>query len=86
MTEDEAKKKWCPFAKSRAVITQLKEDETYICNMLGPKPSELSVLCIGSDCMAWRWDSDFNDLMARVPPPRDPREIADGHCGLAGPI
>ena len=41
--------------------------------------------CFGARCMAWRWDTDFNELMARDPPPDDPRVIADGHCGMAGP-
>jgi len=43
--------------------------------------------CIAFDCMAWRWDVDFNDLMDRFPNADavETREHqAQGHCGLAG--
>lgn len=42
--------------------------------------------CVGSKCMAWRWDKRFGD------PPKSkeeggimlPREAWPGYCGLAG--
>lgn len=54
MTEDEAKAKWCPLARSTSwvkvdewtVATANREDDGGVlanCN------------CIGSGCMAWRW-------------------------------
>lgn len=89
MTEDEAKTKWCPFARTiilgnggsfigpanRAVGAEGKEGPE------GPK-------CIASACMAWRWQAgadpatlaDWN-LRTRADRVR-PAQL--GGCGLAG--
>lgn len=57
MTEDEAKTKWCPFARFTSASNSpssnrwrksLPEDEPYALN---PVPCR----CIGHACMAWRW-------------------------------
>lgn len=48
-----------------------------------------TVTCFAYDCMAWRWDTDFNELVDRHPNREwfDLREHqAEGHCGLAGPL
>lgn len=42
MTEDEAKTKWCPFAHLEGAGNRHSDNSP-------------AVLCIGSDCMAWRW-------------------------------
>ena len=44
-TEPEAKTKWCPF---------VREYSNAGCNRLGGGPAD-NALCIGSACMAWRW-------------------------------
>lgn len=67
MTEDEAKTKWCPFVRhangsNGAGVNRINWDRTYD-----------YANCIGSACMAWRWDS-----IKPLQPSRD------GHCGLAG--
>lgn len=78
MTEEEAKTKWCPFAR---VVGSLGEIEgaadLHIVtgnrnNPNGNGPTELPK-CLGSGCMAWR--HTFNDALSK---------IKDGHCGLAG--
>lgn len=54
MTEEEARTKWCPFAKSRVVECVNSDGDTETsCIQKGGK---LTVSCIGSACMAWRWD------------------------------
>lgn len=85
MTEADAKQRWCPFSQF--------DDTHHRGNRFdagGLVPHVRDALrfgtrCLGSACMAWRWDSDFNEIMARDPQPADPRGVADGHCGLAGP-
>jgi len=55
MTEDEAKKKWCPHVRLTATDAEWNDN----------RPAEngrgLSMQCLGSDCMAWRWFSYDND-------------------------
>ena len=46
MTEEEAKTKWCPFARNGGEAG---------CNRLQ------STECLGSACMAWRWSEEFAD-------------------------
>lgn len=80
MTEDEAKTKWCPFVKP---------------DYRGPdRQNDTYMRCIGSACMAWRWDG----IQQNGKPIRnaiaaeharvgdyDPRtEKPMGCCGLAG--
>jgi hypothetical protein len=69
MTEDEAKTKWCPTA-SVPGITGGKNRDAYGY----PEPK---AHCVGSVCMAWRWEPirGFSD-----------EEMApfEGFCGLTG--
>ncbi len=86
MTEEEAKTKWCPFV--RFVAT----DEAAYNNR--PAGSD-ETLCIGSNCMAWRWslkrNPDWNPSAAAMSwthpadsPPAFIRDDTQGGCGLAG--
>lgn len=78
-TEKEAATMWCPFVRytgdtdhgswgrggnagNPANIDPAKGPGDYACN------------CIGSRCMAWRWDDT------------GPPETRHGYCGLAGQI
>lgn len=84
MTEDEAKKKWCPYASSRAVTIQLPEGKT-LTSMFGGREVEKNKVrgfvpfptCVASECMAWRWGrrSFDRDMI---------RDDKQGYCGLAG--
>lgn len=70
MTEDEAKTKWCPFA--RVVVWHEPKDELtppFNRFQAGLDKTDLA-RCVGSDCMAWCY---FNR-------PED----GHGYCGLAG--
>jgi hypothetical protein len=51
MTEDEARKKWCPMGR-HSFTTHRGEASVN-------RPVELS-LCIASACMMWRWDDVFD--------------------------
>jgi len=70
VTEKEARGKWCPFARSSDG------------NRLGGFTSDfpLNCLCIGSGCMAWRWEK-VADSLALDSGYHDSKTL--GHCGLA---
>lgn len=84
MTEAEAKTRWCPFAASR-VIRSMGEEALHDQQAAYLSDGVLQPTCLGSLCMVWTWDSDFNKLIDRWPR-KDSDELksmADGHCGLA---
>lgn len=85
MTEEQAKTKWCPFART---VEQWPEGPTYPRNRVadGEKLDTsaqklVGCQCIGSACMAWRWDSVG---MQYAHAGYGGREPGNGHCGLAG--
>lgn len=53
MTEDEAKTKWCPFARPGQV--QPADCGELRGNRMMNGDVDGGALCIGSACMAWRW-------------------------------
>ena len=91
-TEAEAKTKWCPFAK--VLLSNWYEDSDRIpqpvCNRIeGMSGEEIahdnsilgdSNLCVGSACMAWRW----NVIDSTCKPEAQPVKRHGGYCGLAG--
>lgn len=50
MTEEEAKTKWCPFARqdTRGGVTSYGGE--------GSSTYPVKCMCIASACMAWRWE------------------------------
>jgi hypothetical protein len=94
VTEEEAKKKWCPFARIAAgegpAFNRLVERVTDSASASIDSPS----LCIGSACMAWRNITEQRRFDATG------KELTDanifyhgavykdvpigGYCGLAG--
>lgn len=73
MTEDEARTKWCPLAREHSG------------NRFANGISTPGALCIGSACMAWRWDA----AEAREGEyPTSPRKVimTGGHCGAFGSL
>jgi hypothetical protein len=82
MTEQEAKQRWCPFARTveytggggsqpRNRVADSRDMSVLASTLLG-------VQCIGSQCMAWRKTkapAELNTAMV---------EWRDGYCGLGG--
>lgn len=72
MNEDEAKTKWCPFARNQPAINRGGMDFLHDCD---PR-------CIGSECMAWRWNKDNRQEVGHDEIGAPER----GYCGLAGKV
>lgn len=54
MTEEEAKGKWCPFARV-SEIGERGGAYTHAPNRNLSEPREAASWCLASQCMAWRW-------------------------------
>lgn len=91
MTEDEAKTKWCPFVQIALddAASRYATNRGEIITEGGP----VNLKCIGSHCMAWRWDRpeespngtfDADRHNGFVTKDCDRKFIYHGHCGLAG--
>lgn len=88
MTEEEASKRWCPFA--RYVVTHNDEiaisSHNRISGTFTQENPETLVAnvgdCLGSRCMAWRW------LLTEINPEKTSPDLhylrGHGYCGLAG--
>ena len=78
MTEQEARKKWCPQGRVHSSAGSYNRTESRTVD--GP------CKCIASDCMSWRWIRDplLNFVMEGKPVPDYTGE--HGYCGLAGPL
>lgn len=95
MTEEEAKTKWCPFARVVQPAGDWAPAPAGNREIMGGAVGALNGanLCIASACMAWRWeyapDGSFNTRMEgphltvveRVP---NLARTESGYCGLAG--
>lgn len=75
-TEDLAKLKWCPLARTPNYLSSIGSTANRNINGL-PIPSSL---CIGSACMAWR-ESVYPEERTMKPEDRTPRV---GYCGAFG--
>jgi len=75
MTEEEAKTKWCPFARSRSIEYGKSQNLMGYTTYMAYNHDVPTTTCIASECMAWReihYDPKY--------------EVKDrcGYCGLAG--
>lgn len=83
VTEEEAKARWCPFARA------LRSGSTGMAaaNRDG-EGMDARTKCLASKCMAWRWASDGGWRLAddravhSLPAPKEP-SVRVGFCGLA---
>ena len=96
--EDEAKTKWCPYARFIAATNQ-NGDVVVVDNRAVEVIAARVPPCIGAACMAWRWgpieEAGPNEtvfVLARDHPTADPAYVGPtrklrvprGYCGLAG--
>lgn len=96
MTEAEAKTKWCP--RFQVAVARDVDGTEYASNRDAVSIEGRTDACIGSACMAWRWDrtaikrSDMSAAdQATAPQGGDPdltftATRTFGHCGMAGPV
>lgn len=95
MTEEEAKTKWCPHAQSfywagSEIKGQPVSVNRYVSegDEVDGKPHAIPTtphadcLCIGSACMAWRWDATTASRKRNLPGSVSTGD--EGFCGLAG--
>lgn len=73
MTEEEAKTKWCPFARVGSEGNRAFDVGNTI---------QADCHCIGSACMAWRWT--LLPILGDAGFVRGHRQTDQGFCGLAG--
>jgi len=71
MTEDEARKLWCPFARAIDHHGDVRDGVAGINRDDDGHPDE-ACRCLASGCMAWRWYGGPDDAQT------------NGWCGLAG--
>lgn len=96
-TEEEAKMKWCPFA--RTVNGVVQKDGVVIGNGNAGfnrvwftdddgkhRIENGASICVGSACMAWRWVFSPESAKAINEQPKPPAKtcVATGYCGLGG--
>lgn len=83
MTEDDAKEKWCPFAR----VFDTGSSNRVAADDDGPTAAAAGSECIASDCMAWRWAISPKTIeqaaKSIITSPEGPKEPT-GFCGLAG--
>jgi hypothetical protein len=86
LSEDEAKQYWCPFTRVAVDGREYMEGVASANRDTGIE-TQKHTLCIGSQCMAWRWAGWLNrisQMVAQAPAPEDRVGERLGFCGLAG--
>lgn len=80
MTEEEAKTKWCPHVR-----VSNGPDGTWNKFDVGVASPSIYT-CIGSACMAWRWQAGTFEEYGKLKASDDNGYVVDakGFCGLAG--
>ena len=95
-TEDEAKQKWCPFARVKASGTDRNSFNRLFSGIGKERRSDESPessRCIGSRCMAWLVDdkayverldawAEGDEPVEDAPQRADYRPVEMGYCGL----
>jgi len=74
VTEEEAKGKWCPHVRQTSGSS---DDGSSWNRIAGRNEGAHGSECIASECMAWRWEVEFEPYVGNKP-------ATKGYCGLAG--
>jgi hypothetical protein len=76
LDEAEAKRgRWCPFARQLVTLDNALSGSPMHATSANRFHDEKASLCLGSGCMAWRWEER---------PAEGWSDKATGYCGLAG--
>ena len=71
-TEEEAKTKWCPFARSMVTL-DVSGNPFHGFAINRNQNGEAVGACVGSHCMAWQWTNQLGE-----------NDRLKGFCSLAG--
>ena len=85
MTEEQAREKWCPFARTATAAGGGSFNRLYDKKDAAPNPTVCR--CIASSCMAWRLGEKPHwggDTLGRTPKESGAVTVRRGYCGLAG--
>ena len=85
MTEDEAKRTWCPFVR---VVVDYMSAADHPTTLSGNRNQDgtpaTGTLCLASGCQQRRWErAKAGRGQPRAPSPPQPTQ---GFCGLSGPL
>lgn len=74
LTEEAAKRKWCPFTRCTNVLSSGDGPRFAVAvnRWDGIRGKTIGPLCVASACMAWHWGDGMED------------GAGVGYCGLAG--
>lgn len=81
MTEDEAKTKWCPFARKPWTSYDATPQGV---NRARDGAKAVKCNCLASGCMAWRVETEARWFDAVGQGAHVKQVSVGGHCGLAG--
>lgn len=84
MTDEEAKTKWCPFARPAEVRPDDCGEVRGNRNMNGT--ADPGALCLGSGCMAWRFtDKRAGRAVEIIENPQGPPDLSEDHIWVSLP-
>lgn len=89
MTEEEAKTKWCPFARVAYLpisTAQFPPSFNRTLSLDGGVDLGSGTKCIGSQCMAWRWILVSTESSLTHQLPLLKHSDTQGYCGLVGKL
>ena len=83
MTEEEARTKWCPFARVIVVETKVTGNRVFEMRTEGVDLNPDTCRCIASECMMWRWEGRVDGHLIATERGHVTPSEAPGYCGLA---
>jgi len=81
LTEEEARKKWCPQVRITLIESGPSPSHNRVC-MEGNTYNAIGANCIASECMMWRWGSKFETGEEQEDLRQMDEKSTKGYCGL----